>query len=104
ASGASLLCPPRSSRDDSMDRLSPRPCGAKRRSSGGLLPDALFAALVRGRDRAGRKGRDGGEVCWQLARQAFQKLSLVSASPGVTPSCTRAMTRTASGSVATDPS
>src|SRR6516225_8017847 len=39
----------------------------------GLLLDALFAALVRGRDRARRKGRDGGEVCWQLARQALQK-------------------------------
>src|SRR5262249_11842874 len=56
-----------------MDRRSRRPWGGRRGSSGGLLRDAVLAALVRGRDRAGRKGRDGGEVCWQLARQAFQK-------------------------------
>src|SRR5262249_8712213 len=42
-----------------------------------LLLDALFAALARGRDRARRKGWDGGEVCWQLARQALQKCHYV---------------------------
>jgi len=37
------------------------------------LPSSFFAALARGRDRPCRKGRDCGEVCWQLARQALQK-------------------------------
>src|SRR5262249_23063031 len=37
------------------------------------LPDALFAALARGHDRVRRKGRDGGGVCWQLARQGLKK-------------------------------
>src|SRR5262245_13896124 len=43
----------------------------------GLLPGTFFAALARGRDRARRKGWDGGEVCWQLARQALQKCHYV---------------------------
>src|SRR5215468_10918051 len=39
----------------------------------GLLPGTFFAAPARGPDRPQRKGRNGGEVCWQLARQALQK-------------------------------
>ena len=39
----------------------------------GLLLGTFFAAPARGPDRPCRKGRDGGEVCWQLARQALQK-------------------------------
>src|SRR5262245_58444090 len=39
----------------------------------GLLSGTFFVAFAWGRDRPCRKDRDGGEVCWQLARQALQK-------------------------------
>src|SRR6516164_7678330 len=43
-----------------------------------LLLGTLFAARARGRDRRRRKRWDGGEVCWQLARQALKKRHYVS--------------------------
>src|SRR5262249_53208924 len=52
--------------------------------------------------RVGTVAKFAGSSPVRLSRNAT--MSLVSASPSVTPSCTRAMTRTASGSVATDPS
>src|SRR5262249_27083174 len=42
-------------------------------SLAGSAPSTRSVTLARERDRLGRKGRDGGEVCWQLARQALQK-------------------------------
>src|SRR5262249_18865639 len=52
--------------------------------------------------RVGTVAKFAGSSPVRLSRNAT--MSLVSASPSVTPSCTRAMTRTACGIVATDPS
>ena len=66
---------------------------------------SLLLARGGGTDAAGSVGtvaKFAGSSPVRLSRNAT--MSRVSASPTVTPSCIRAMTRTASGSVATDPS